>query len=222
MSQLLKTGSLAVAIVALLALPVLAQDFATLDYVGFAYETGGLPPAEVGDEFTLLAVTTYADDIFGVDLGAYELTFYAYGFIAETVVDYGAGYFEVTYTGGFLEVWRDDRQNADWGIIPPNGTAPSTFGDGTLFFKGGNNSFVLFYDTANGSGGFNGELHCIGGDILGGPCGDCAYTWGGAFDLNSGAQIPEGYDVQIDGQLDINTAVNTETTNFGSVKALYR
>ena len=37
----------------------------------------------------------------------------------------------------------------------------------------------------------------------------------------SGAQIPDGYDIQIDGVFEIERAVSTEDASWGSVKALF-
>ena len=74
MSQLLKKMSLALVVLAMLATPVFAQD-TNVDYLGYAYETGGFPSSDAGDELILVAVTTAAADVFEVDLGANELTF---------------------------------------------------------------------------------------------------------------------------------------------------
>ena len=51
---------------------------------------------------------------------------------------------------------------------------------------------------------------------------DCAYTFGGAFSRDVGAQIPDGYDLQIDGTLEVDSAVPTTPTSFGAVKSLFR
>ena len=50
---------------------------------------------------------------------------------------------------------------------------------------------------------------------------DCAYTWGGAFTNESGAQIPDGYDLQIDGLFELDGAVADEHSTWGDVKSLY-
>lgn len=220
MSQLLKNMSLALVVAAMLATPVLAQE-TNVDYLGYAYETGGFPTSDAGDELVLLAVATYAADIFEVDLGLNELTFHVYGFISEGQVDIGGGNLQITYTGGYVDVWRDTRMDADYGTYPPNGTAPSTFNNGVLFFRGANDGFTLTI-TPTGYGYFEGDLLCMAGEIIDGPCGDCAYTWGGAFDLNTGAQIPDGYDLQIDGALFFDPSVPTENSSWSGVKALYR
>ena len=53
-------------------------------------------------------------------------------------------------------------------------------------------------------------------------CVGCAYTWGGGFTTDANAQMPEGYDLQIDGVFEIEAAVSTEDATWGSLKALYR
>ena len=50
---------------------------------------------------------------------------------------------------------------------------------------------------------------------------DCAYTFGGAFTRDTGAQIPDGYHLQIDGTLEVDAAVSTVHSSFGAIKALY-
>ena len=80
--------------------------------------------------------------------------------------------------------------------------------------------FTLFLDSAGG-GAYEGSLDGIAGDALNDVCDDCAYTWGGAFTPQSGAQIPDGYDLQMDGIFELDLAVPTEQTGWGSLKALY-
>ena len=64
-------------------------------------------------------------------------------------------------------------------------------------------------------------LDGLAGTIIDSVCSDCVYTWGGAFTLDAGAQIPEGYDLQIDGLFEIDAAVPAESVSWGSVKALF-
>ena len=52
-------------------------------------------------------------------------------------------------------------------------------------------------------------------------CTGCVYTWGGNFSDPSGAQIPDGYDLQVDGVFEIEQSVPTEESSWGSVKALF-
>jgi len=236
-----------------------SAQIANIDYVGFGWEDGGLPPSDPGDELIFTGVANYADPVYGVDLSAIEVTFYVYDLVSTGQVGVGGGTLQVGYTGGTLEIWGDPAKNADWGVFPPNATAPSTFADGTLqigytggtleiwgdpaknadwgvfppnatapstfadgtlLFRGTFLNFTLFL-TAGGSGAYEGSLDGVAGDFISGICADCAYTWGGAFTEDVGAQIPDGYDVQIDGQFELDQAVATHETGWGRLKSLY-
>lgn len=191
-----------------------------IDYYGFAWEDGGFLPSNPGDVLSLTGVGTSADAIFGVDLGTEELTFYIYDLVSTGGFDIG-GTTVISYVGGFLEIYRDGAENADWGTAPPNPTSPSTFTDGSLFFQGSFNDLTIFITDA-GYGSFEGTLDGLAGEMISEVCTGCAYSWGGSFTLDAGAQIPEGYDLQIDGVFEIEAAVPTESTSWGSMKALFR
>lgn len=206
-------------LVALFALPAFGQASA-IDYYGFAWEDGGFPPSNPGDMLVFTGVGDAADPIFGVDLGTEELTFYMYDLVSTGEIPMGGGVNMVNFVGGYLEIYRDGAQNADWGIAPPNATAPSTFVDGTLFFKGSFVSMTMFLNP-DGSGAYEGALDGLGGTMIDDVCTGCVYTWGGNFFGPSGAQIPDGYDLQVDGVFEIEEAVSTEETSWGSVKALF-
>lgn len=212
--------TLAVLLVACAAIPAFGQA-PTIDYLGYGWEDGALPPSNPGDVLTCVGTADNVDAIFGVDLGTEELTFHLYGLVSVGEVPLGGGIVMISYTGGMLDVWRDGAQNADYGINPPNGTAPSSFTDGTLFFSGAFNSFTLFLNP-DGSGAFEGNLDGVGGEILGSMCTNCAYTWGGSFTSGSGAQVPDGYDIQMDGELQIEDSVANEDATWSQLKTLFR
>lgn len=215
-NSLTKMLFLAFSAVALFALPAAAQ-INSIDYVGYGWNTGALKT--VGDEFHFVGAASALDDAFGVDLLTEELTFHVYGLIVTSEMDLG-GTIMRTYSGGYMEIYEDPSMNADFGINPPNPTSPSTFNDGTLFFSG---QFVdltmVILPTGNGS--FEGNLNGTGGTMIDGSCNGCVYTWGGTFLADSGAQIPEGYDMQVDGVLEIDAAVATDDASWDAVKALY-
>jgi hypothetical protein len=152
-----------------------------------------------------------------VDLGSEELTFYMSALTSSGEVPEGSN-IRIDYIGGTLEIWRDLSQNADWGINPPNLTSPGTFTDGTLFFQGTFNTMTVWV-APDGSGAYEGTLNGVGGTMIDEICNDCVYTWGGSF--ISPAQILEGYDLQVDGVFEIDRAVSTEESSWGSVKALF-
>ncbi len=204
---------------ALMAVPALGQVYA-VDYLGYGWETGGMLPSDAGDELVITCISDNVDPAFGVDLGTEELTLHIFGLVSTGQQDMG-GYYVVNYTGGTMEIYEDPAMNADWGINPPNPTSPSTFSDGSLFFRGSFTSFTMYFDAAGTSGSFEGNLDGVDGSIINAYCSNCVYTWGGAFSMGAGAQIPEGYDLQMDGTFEIDSAVDNETTSWGSVKALF-
>ncbi len=214
---------MAMMLVVVFAMPAFGQGIASIDYLGFAWETGGFPPSNAGDNLTMTGVAVFdgVDPIFGVDLGSEEVTFYMSGLVSNGEVDMGGGTLQINYTGGTLEIYRDAAQNAAYGVGPlPNGTSPSTFIDGTLFFQGTFNTMTVFLNPG-GVGAFDGSLAGVGGTMIDEVCGDCVFTWGGSFTSDIGAQIPDGYDLQVDGVFSIDDTVPTEESSWGSVKALF-
>jgi hypothetical protein len=206
---------------ALLAAPALAQTSTpSLDYLGFGWESGGLPPSNPGDVLEITGTVGQLDPIFGIDLGSTELSFRISGLVSTGEVPLGGGITLISYVGGTLEMYLDSTPDADWGVLPPNAVSPSTFTDGTLYFSGSFTDFSLFR-TAAGDGSYEGHLDGLGGDMIGAVCSNCAYTWGGAFTSAAGAQLPDGYDLQIDGVLEIDGAVSNENKTWGDVKSLY-
>ncbi len=105
-------------------------------------------------------------------------------------------------------------------MFPPNTVAPATFTDGAMAFRGTFTSLTFFF-TPDGNGAYEGSLHGVGGQMIDEVCHDCAYTWGGAFTHDAGAQIPDGYDLQIDGALELDGSVSNDESTWGGVKALY-
>ncbi len=201
---------------------VQAEGVQIADYLGFAWETGGFLPSEAGDVFSFVGVTTDADPLLGVDLSQEEVTFYVYDLVSqgELVDNPAAGWTTILYSGGTLEMYRDAAMNADYGTYPPNGTVPSTFTDGTLLLKGTFTSFYVQIDPT-GAGTYGGNADGVDGELIT-TCTGCIYTWGGAFTQDAGAQIPDGYDLQLDGVLEIDPAVRTQSESaWGAWKASY-
>ncbi|PJA77093.1 hypothetical protein CO151_00685 [bacterium CG_4_9_14_3_um_filter_65_15] len=202
------------------AVPVSAQVY-TVDYFGYGWEQAPGPVKAAGDELIITCTADNIDPAFGVDLGTEEVTLHIHGLISAGPVDMG-GYLVVNYTGGFMEIYQDPGMNADWGVNPPNAVSPGTFSDGALFFAGQFTSFTMYFDSSGSTGSFSGNLDGLGGSILGSMCTNCVYTWGGVFTTAGSAQIPLGYDFQIDGVFEIDSAVDTETTSWGSLKSLFK
>ncbi len=192
-----------------------------IDYLGYAWETGGFPGSVAGDLLVLTGVAITADPIFEVDLGTVELTFHVHGLVSNGDQDIGGGNTMINYSAGFLDIYVDAANNADYGVNPPSAVSPGTFTDGELFFHGSFDNFTMFMTSA-GSGSYEGVLTGLGGTMIDGACSGCAYTWGGSFLTSVGALIPEGYDLQMDGVFEIEAAVESEDSTWDAVKSLYR
>lgn len=194
---------------------------AVVDYVGFGWETGSIEESLPGDELSMAFVVTDIDPLFEVDLGLTEGTIYIDGLISVGEVTTTDDVTYIDYTGGTLRLYADSSFDSDWGTDPANGTVPSTFVNGELIFEGSFTSFTLIHRP--GGGAFEGLLNGTGGSALANACTNCAYTFGGTFDTAStGAQIPEGYDLQVDGLLDVENTVASEPISLDGVKSLFR
>lgn len=213
--------AIAVGAILALALPLTASAVNVADYIGYAWEDGGFPTSDPGDVLEGVGIVNWIDPITGIDLSSTEVSWHIYDLVSGGEFVDGNGTTIVSYTGGMLDLYVDPSPDADWGTFPPNLTAPASFIDGGLLFSGSFSSFTLFV-ASDGSGAYEGYLDGVAGTLLGGPCSDCAYTWGGAFTPDAGAQIPDGYDLQIDGQLDVDSAVSTTQSSWGAVKSLYQ
>jgi hypothetical protein len=194
---------------------------AAVDYVGFAWEDGGLAASLPGDQLSIATVVTQIDPLFEVDLNSVEATLYIDGLVSGGAVPNPLnGSTVISYSGGSIAVYADAFADHDWGVNPANGSVPSTFVNGDLVFSGDFTSFTLVLD-ASGGGIFEGMIDATGGSALAGPCTGCAYTFSGTFAAPTGANIPEGYDLQVDGVLEVESAVATETVNWGSLKSIF-
>lgn len=219
----LRTYASIVALLALIAFPSAAQlpcagDFVLIDYLGFAWEDGGVLPSNSGDVLAFTAVASMIDPIFGVDLLSEEVTIYVYDLVSTGEFNTGSSIL-IGYSGGSVEVYADPSKNHDWGVFPPN-AQQSTFTDGTLLFDGDFTSFTLQLTLDGQAGAFEGFIDGVGGTVAN-ACTDCAFTFGGVFGRDI-AQTPDGYDLQVDGALEVCQDVSNTPDSFGSIKSLYR
>jgi hypothetical protein len=160
-----------------------------------------------------------------VDLVANEYTYHYYeltvqnyffdGDLLEVVfANPGRGrFFEDSYSGGTA---------AQYGVNPPNLTAPATFIDGTLILGGQIDNLVLTYDYIANQGGFIGNINFDEGTLLGQiPVGQRnGWTLAGLAGRPN-PSVPQGYDHQISGECR-HPVVPTSRGTWGALKKLYR
>jgi len=219
-----KTYVLSVVMALLTGSAALAQN-AIIDYQGYAWETGGIPPSDPGDVLSIVGVVDAIDSRFGVNLATEEVTLYVTSLTSTGQVDLGGGVLSISYSGGSIDLYRDPAMDHDYGVNPPNATAPSTFVNGSLFLGGTFSNFFLFYDTATGSGAYEGNVTFTSGSGLTtlNQIQANGYTFGGVLsDNTSGGNVPEGYDLQVDGTIEVEVIVGVQQKSWSGIKDLYR
>lgn len=140
-----------------------------------------------------------------------------------TSIDVIADYVSIAYGDARIDFYEDAIAGGtpfDYGINPPNATAPSTFEDGLLILGGAFDHFTIVTNMTTGVSTLDGVLDLDAGSQLGNIPDDQLAGWafaGQGWDL---PDIPEGYIWQIDGEVYI-ASVATEEVSWGSVKTLY-
>jgi len=214
---------LVMALVALATGVARAQN-ALIDFQGYSYETGGFPSSNSGDILSIVGVVDDLDSRFGINLLLEEVTVYATGLTSTGEVSGGPGIVQVAYNGGTLEMYRDPSKDHDYGTNPPNATAPSTFVNGSLFLGGTLNSFFLYYDTATQSGAYEANVTFTSGSGLTtlNLLNANGYTFGGVLsNTAAGGNVPTGYDLQVDGVVEVRVPVAVQPKSWGAVKNLF-
>jgi hypothetical protein len=218
-------------LLALLAVaPTAARaDSLFIDYVGYDYENPNPDPSqfgEVGSGYVGLGLVPGLFAPLVADTSLYEYTYEISGLTSVAVTPVGP-FIIVTYTAGTLSVYQDSKSSgtpADFGINPPNGTAPPTFVDGTLFVAGTLTNFTYVLNTIDLTGSFEANFEATGGvevlnnDIPANQRKGWTFAGTSANELN----MPEGYAHQVDGQVFLNEPVRTQSTTWGGIKARYR
>jgi hypothetical protein len=125
----------------------------------------------------------------------------------------------VSFSGGLLTIYVDWLpSNHDYGINPPNGTSPGTFSEGiSTYLDGYFTSFDMTFNSASASGSFSGQLTFTGGDVF--PLLNATDGW--TFGANIAGVSPEGYDLELNGDVFL-TIVAVEDESWGGIKSLYR
>jgi hypothetical protein len=231
------------ALLLLLALSVIAvpasadTDLFLLGFSGYDYESPNTDPAPgnshylvVGEGYrTVGFVTSFGDYLVShVNLVANEYTYY-YGDLTVQTNSYFPefDYLEVTFADGgrgrFYEDGHATGTSAQYGVYPPNATAPSTFVDGTVILGGRIDNLALSYDFGSGAGSYIGDMSFDEGTLVDQIPAAQRNGWtisGLAGGTNP--SIPDGYDHQISGQCRIPGSVPATHRTWGALKALYR
>ncbi len=197
------------------------------DYVGFDYESPNPDPGqfgELGAGYVSLGEVPvlYAPLVFNVLVNEY--TYVISGLTAVNRQSVGP-FIIVDYAGGALDLYEDSRTLgtlADYGINPPNATAPPTFNDGTHMLAGTLSSFRFVFNTVDNSGSFEANYQATGGAQLANiPLNKrSGWTFSGA--TSNALNIPQGYAHQIDGQVLVEEVVPVNDASWGRLKANYR
>ena len=204
-----------------------AAPYLLVDYVGFDYESPDPNPTqfgELGSGYVSLGEcpVLYAPLVF--NHAANQYTYVISGLVAINRQTVGS-FIVIDYSSGNLSVYEDDRTSGtafDYGVNPPNATAPSTFNDGTLYLSGPLTNFRFVFSTSDNSGSFEANFSATGGSQLSNiPPGDRnGWTFSGA--TSNALNIPQGYAHQIDGQVILEQAVPAQDKSWGRLKANYR
>lgn len=209
------------------------DDILLLGFTGFDYEDPN-PSAtylDLGEGYKMLGTLTSVGSYLApyVDQGVNEYTvyvrdlsvngrFFTFPNLTVTFVNGGRGsYYEDPIGSGTA---------ANYGINPPNATAPSTFIDGAMQITGAIDNFILVYNFSTNLGNFFGDMTLDGGPMLTYvPVGQRAgWVLGGLNDqgLGGNPSVPEGYNHQVDGECRIPGKTPTTHKTWGAVKSLYR
>jgi hypothetical protein len=213
-----KVTVLALVLLFAVAGSALAVTEQILHMSGEAWEDGAFPPSNAGDVFQAVGLLNDIEQPLIWDTSTYSYTWYA-----RDLVSVGESVFGTThiadYSGGLLTIYVDWLpSNADYGINPPNGTAPSTFQDGiSTYLDGFFTAFTMTFNSATASGQFTGQLTFTGGDVF--PLLNATEGW--TFGANIAGVSPEGYDLELNGNVSL-WVVAVEDESWGGIKSLYR
>lgn len=186
---------------------------------GNAWEDGGFPPSNPGDEFSAVGILNAIENPIVWDTSSYSYTWYVRSLIGVGETVFGSTHI-ADYVGGLFTIYVDLLpSNHDYGINPPNATVPSTFSDGiSTYLDGFFTDFTVTFNDATASGSFVGTLTFTGGDVF--SLLDTTDGW--TFGSNIADVSPEGYDVELNGDVYLTISVGVEQESWGGIKSLYR
>jgi len=202
----------------------------------FAYEPNFVMPHQsiAGNELTIIGkIDTFNDPLNGNDPNAAEYTFVFDQLISQGGVFLDQGNFDqwnTSYTGGRFRIFKDLTPDRDYGINPPNATAPTPTFDGDELILSG--EFFNFKTVSNAwtpdinnGGNYNADLKFTGGTQLGllqicpdqnGYHGQLIGVW-----QRGVSATPTGYIRSCDGKMDLyDCPVPTEPSTWSRIKSI--
>jgi hypothetical protein len=207
--------------------PASAQQL-LYDYVGFDYETPIVDPINfggVGNGYVSVGEVPVIPAPLVVDQTNNEYTYVLTGLTASVRTVFGS-FAVIEYTGpATLTLYEDSKTSGtafDYGVNPPNGTAPPSFMDGTAILVGSITNFRIIYNLASGSGSFDSDFTVTGGTQYGNiPIGTLA-GWQFAGLTQNSITIPQGYAHQVDGEVYLQPPSASRSSSWGNLKRSYR
>jgi hypothetical protein len=221
-------------LLAVTAAPAAAQ-YAVFDIIGNVWEQSPdesgineFPPSNAGDLMSAVGFVDGASQTLSPPLGPYEYTFHFAELESQgqIVNPFNADEILISYTGGTVSISTDQvggggYTQGDYGVFPPNATSPGTFIDGSVYLLGYFSSFNLRYNTVTFSGSAQGVI--VFTDDQNGPLPPTGNSF--LFEVVVGPEldplIPDGYNLELDGQIYVDEGVPNEDSSWGKLKALY-
>jgi hypothetical protein len=161
------------------------------------------------------------------NIPAREYTLYMTGMVSNGTVITPVGslgnFYYTSYTGGTISIYEDTTPDADFGINPPNGTAPSpTFTDGTVILTGTVSGFYWQTNDFSGysSGNAEADITWTGGTRYS-DVNPCPSLFTGGLSWLPSLMI-EGYLFRHDGKIDLECPTPARNSTWGRMKSLYR
>jgi hypothetical protein len=171
-----------------------------LDYQGFAWM--GDPLAAPGSGFG--GVGTVDEWSFPFHDPSKFYTWVMSDLVSLGGSDLGGVYY-AQYSGGMFSIYEDDTADYTYDSVPGSGVAePTGFDDGTLWLQAQFDLFEYYWDPGMGLGAFQGTLQINGGSAAPHFAEPGLFTFGGT---TTGAFMPEGYYVKVDGAMSGGPAV---------------
>lgn len=205
----------------MLATPLFAQETIRIHFSGYGYEAGGFDMSDPGDELHLMSNITSITGPDGLPYfpGTYQYTLVVTGLISNGEIDLGGGLSQVTFNLGDFAIYEDDLTPSDWNEYPSIPDPPDSFMDGSVWLSGPFIDFTMDLFRDFGQGAFEGHIELTGGSAIAWFTED-AYTFGGTLIPPHNPGIPDGYDLSVDGEVNV-SSVATENSTMSQIKALY-